>query len=185
MKPASASPHPAANCQEPSSCGQHFFIGHVTSPIVHLLLPVVLVVVLTVARPHHRPHCNVAMVFPYDHVESPTTVHFLRRDATCRSPFSLRCQSSFRVTSSSLPLLHMRFCNRSRSTGKSFSPPFPNSRHCGHSAVTTRQSNDNLAKDFLPIDFLHVGSLTLRHCRGRLFRCSPSQSPLSIDSATL
>ena len=123
----------------------------------HLLvvLVVVLVVVLTIARPHHRPHCNVAVVFPNDHVQSPTIVHFLRRDSTCRSPFSVVCQSYFCVTSSSLPLLHMRFCNRSRSTRKSFSPPFPNSRHFVHSAVITRQDNDNLAKDFLLIDFLH------------------------------
>ena len=92
MKPASASPPPAAYCQEPSSRVQHFFIGHLTSTatIVHLLLIVVLVVVLTVSRPHHLPHCNVAIVFPCDHVQSSTVVHFLRRDSTCRSPCSLR-----------------------------------------------------------------------------------------------
>ena len=157
MKPAHASPHPAAYCQEPSSRVQHFVIGHFTSKAItaHMFLEVVIVVVRTVARPRHLPHCNVAMVVPCDHVQSSTVVHFLRRDSTCRDPSSLRSlpellprHGVFHCPGCLAAMFcRRRFRNRSRSTGKIFSPPFPNSRHCGHSAVT-RHSNRNLATDF-------------------------------------
>ena len=121
-----------------------------------MFLKVATVVVRTFARPRHLPHCNVAVVFPREHFQSSTVVYFLRHDSTCRSVFSLRglpellphhvvchCPGCLATM-----FCHMSFCNWSRSTRKSFLPPFPNSRHCGHSALTTRHSNGNLATDF-------------------------------------
>ena len=136
-----------------------------------MFLEVAIVVVRIVARPHHLPHCNVAVVFPREHFQSSTVVYFLRRDSTCRGVFSLRglpelLPRHFVYGCLATMFCHMRFCNWSRSTRKNFLPPFPNSRRCGHSAVTTRLSNGNLATDFLPIDF------TLHHCHVRLLRCS-------------
>ena len=121
-----------------------------------MFLKVATVVVRTFARPRHLPHCNVAVVFPREHFQSSTVVYFLRHDSTCRSVFSLRglpellphhfvchCPGCLATM-----FCHMSFCNWSRSTRKNFLPPFPNSRHCGHSALTTRHSNGNLATDF-------------------------------------
>ena len=113
---------------------QHFVIGNFShkARTAHMFLKVATVVVRTVARPRHLPHCNVAVVFPNEHFQSSTVVYFLRRDSTCRGVFSLRglpevvprhvvchCPGCLATM-----FCHMRFCNWSRSARKSFSPPF-------------------------------------------------------------